>query len=378
MKAWVFQDHRQRKRLGDACPWSVGWIDPEGRRKSKRVGSRSLAEKFARRVEGQLASGTYEAASAATWKQFRQEYDAKVFGNMSAGNRECVKAAMKHFEAIAKPVKVSSIKATTLDDYVSKRCVCRGRKGDDRVSPATINKELRHLRAILRVAHDWGYLPKMPRVHMLREPRKLPRYVTAEHFAAIYSGCDAAELPEGGNYQAADWWRALLAMCYMTGWRIGEVLALRRDDLDLAAGVAITRAADNKGRRDERVKLHAVVVEHLKRLGGFTPLVFYFPFPRRRLWDEFAKIQAATGIKLPCQSKHEHNANCQTYGFHDLRRAFATMNAPKLSADALQSLMRHNSYQTTQRYIAMSHQLDAAVESLTVPDVLAAATRVAH
>ncbi len=54
------------------------------------------------------------------------------------------------------------------------------------------------------------------------------------------------------------------------------------------------------------------------------------------------------------------------------------MNAPKLSADALQSLMRHKSYQATQRHIAMSHQLDAAVESLTVPDVLAAATRVAN
>ena len=37
---------------------------------------------------------------------------------------------------------------------------------------------------------------------------------------------------------------------------------------------------------------------------------------------------------------------------------------------ALQTLMRHKSFQTTQRYINMSHQLDDAVASLHVPDVL--------
>lgn len=53
-----------------------------------------------------------------------------------------------------------------------------------------------------------------------------------------------------------------------------------------------------------------------------------------------------------------------------MRRAFATANAPRLWADALQALMRHKSYQTTQRYINMARQLDEAVGCLEVPDVL--------
>ena len=61
------------------------------------------------------------------------------------------------------------------------------------------------------------------------------------------------------------------------------------------------------------------------------------------------------------------------HGFHDFCRAFATMNADKLSADALQSLMRHKSFATTQRYINLSRQMDAAVAALHVPDVLKAA-----
>ncbi len=43
------------------------------------------------------------------------------------------------------------------------------------------------------------------------------------------------------------------------------------------------------------------------------------------------------------------------------------MNAPTLTADALQSLMQHKSYQTTQRYISMARQLNPAVQSLFVP-----------
>ena len=61
------------------------------------------------------------------------------------------------------------------------------------------------------------------------------------------------------------------------------------------------------------------------------------------------------------------------YGFHDFRRAFATMNAATRSADALQSLMQHRDYQTTQRYINLARQLNPAVANLYVPKFLRAA-----
>ncbi len=120
-----------------------------------------------------------------------------------------------------------------IDNFVSKRRTERGLKRGSTVSPATVNKELRHVKATLRIAHDWGYLPNVPKIRMLKEPQKLARYVTADHFAALYKACDAARLPEGLPYSAGDWWRALLTFNYMTGWRIGEPLALLRSDLDL-------------------------------------------------------------------------------------------------------------------------------------------------
>lgn len=62
------------------------------------------------------------------------------------------------------------------------------------------------------------------------------------------------------------------------------------------------------------------------------------------------------------------------YGFHDFRRAFATVNAPRLKPEALQRLMRHKSYQTTLRYVNLASQLDEAVAGMPVPEALRTAT----
>ena len=98
--------------------------------------------------------------------------------------------------------------------------------------------------------------------------------------------------------------------------------------------------------------------------------MFNWPYSERLLWRDFGAIQAAAGIHLVCRKDHVHNAGCHQYGFHDFRRAFATSNARQLGADALQSLMRHKSFETTKRYINMANQLDEAVQSVHVPAFL--------
>lgn len=72
MRAWVFQDYRQRKKLGEKAAWSVGWIDPKGKRRSKTIGSKSRADKFARKIEGELAAGTYQSYAHKLWSDFPQ------------------------------------------------------------------------------------------------------------------------------------------------------------------------------------------------------------------------------------------------------------------------------------------------------------------
>jgi integrase len=384
--AWTFQRPEQVKKMGeDKAPWYCGWYEPDGRRRKKSFGpgvrGKDHAERYRRRVEDELALGTYAAHAKKPWADFVKEYDTRVVAGLAPRSRPQVLTSLRHFERIVKPVRVSALATEHIDKFIEVRRTEPGDKRGSVVSPATVNHDLRHVKAALRVAVEWGYLTRMPKVRMERVPAKLPRYVTGEHFAAIYAACATARMPEGlPNVEPADWWRALIVMGYMTGWRIGDLTGLRRDDLDLDAGTAVTRFEDNKGKRDERVKLHPVVVEHLRKIVTFDSHVFPWNHDPRTLSSHFHKIQLAAkvtgpdgterGIHLPCRGKHEHTPACHLYGFHELRRAFATMNADKLTPDALQALMRHKSYQTTQVYISMARQMDAAVASLHVPEVL--------
>jgi integrase len=276
-------------------------------------------------------------------------------------------SSLNNFERVAHPKYLSTISTRMIAAFVKSRRAARGTKPGSTLSPASINRDLRHLKAALAVAVDWGYLPAVPKIRMERELVKLPVYVTAEHFAAIYRACESAKMPKLPNTAAPDWWCALLTMAYMTGWRIGDLLALKRKNLDLPAGTAKSLAEDNKGKRDELVDLHPIVIEHLKGLAGFEPPVFPWHYNERTLYSEFWRIQKQAGIHLECNGKHKHTPACHYYGFHDLRRAFATMNAERLTPAALQSLMRHKSFQTTQKYINATRQLKAAVQGLHVP-----------
>jgi integrase len=374
-KAWVYQKPDDVRDRGEAnAPWLVGWLEPDGRRRSKTCGpgqaGKRTADKLAAKITAELMTGTYQMKTRILWDDFVKEYTARVLNGLDPESKRLSLDALGQFKRHVKPLRVFSIDTGHIDDFISRRHLDPGKKKGSTVSPATVNKDLSRLRAALNVAVEWGYLKTLPRFRLERVPKKLVRYVTPEHFAALYKVAELAKLPRGLPYPAADWWRGLLVMAYMTGWRISDLMALRREDLDLTGGYAVTCYQDNKADRDDRVKLHEVVIDHLKRLASFEPLVFPWPHDPRTIYYEFERLQGEAGIKLLCRERHEHTEACHFYGFHDLRRAFATLNATRLTPDALQALMRHKSYQTTQVYINMARQIDDAVNVLHVPDVL--------
>ena len=121
MRAWIFQDFRQRQKHGPKTPWSVGWMDPEGRRRSKRIGSRSMAQKLRRKIEGQLAAGVYETQSRKSWSSFRTEYEAKIVPRLAHKTEQSIKTSLGHFERLIKPQKIATIKTPTIDDFIAQR-----------------------------------------------------------------------------------------------------------------------------------------------------------------------------------------------------------------------------------------------------------------
>lgn len=141
MRVWTLQDSKQKKH-GDKCPWSVGWYDPDGNRKQKSIGSKSMAEKFRRKVEGELVAGVYQSYSRTPWERFHTEYQTTIMSGMEPTTREQTATALKHFERIISPKYIDTIKAQTIDDYVAKRSQERERQqgiscDDQRGTPAS-------------------------------------------------------------------------------------------------------------------------------------------------------------------------------------------------------------------------------------------------
>ena len=85
--------------------------------------------------------------------------------------------------------------------------------------------------------------------------------------------------------------------------------------------------------------------------------------------NEFQRLRREAGIHLLCHENHEHTDARYGYGFHDLRRVFASMSAGSLSTDALRALMRHKGRQATMKCANLNPEMDEAIQSLAVPEV---------
>src|SRR5262249_36146816 len=161
-----------------------------------------------------------------------QEYERRILAGKAVATRLQANISLDHFERLVKPVRVFALNTGRVDDFIAARRQEPGRRQGDPLSPCSLNKDLRHIKAALAVAVEWGYLPRLPRFHLEREPGALPTYITGDDFALIYKACDVARMRENiPNVSPADWWRAFLVMGYMTGWRVGQLLALKRPDV---------------------------------------------------------------------------------------------------------------------------------------------------
>lgn len=371
--AWVYQRPEQVEAVGEEqASWYVGWRDPNGKNCKKSFGpgpkGKKKAEEHSRTIEAELLVDHYRERSQKTWDDFVEEYLAHAEATLERGSVLEIKNALSHFKAIIGIKYLCHFGNRHLDQYVSIRSKQPGRKSPF-ISPATVNKELRCIKAAVRKAKRWGLITEDFDVQFVREPGKAVTFVSEEHFQAIYAACDVAKFPKGlRNVTTGQWWRGVLVHALMTGWRIGSILKLHRDDVDLTAGTVVSRHEDNKGKRDLIIKLHDVAIEHIRPLlTEFTPEVFWWPHCERTLYRAYHKIQKQAGVRLPCHQEHDHNDFCHAYGFHDLRRAFATLNVDRLSQDELQASMQHVSPETTKRYVKLGKQIKDVTSKQFVP-----------
>jgi integrase len=102
-----------------------------------------------------------------------------------------------------------------------------------------VNNHLTVLQKLLNLAVEWGELSHAPKIRALR--------VTNEEFAFL-------TLEEKDRFlaAAAPEWRTFLLVAANTGLRVGELLALRWDDVDLVDGRIGVRRTSGAASRGDR------------------------------------------------------------------------------------------------------------------------------
>lgn len=364
MRVRVFQDSKEKARLGARkCPWSVEWRD-NGRRRSKSIGSKDDANDFAAVKKTELLNRVKGIRVDMKWDDFVEQYKTEKVeaSGKRPGTIKEINLALSRFKELCKPKWVHQIDDHTLDQFSSRRFKQKGIHAQ-KIRPATVKKELRHIRAALGVAKRWKYVAEVPEMPEIHEDEREKLHVTEEHFALMMKAADSATFPEMDMHDLhpgctpGDWWRALFATAWVTGARISAILKLRWQDLDFETGRILSRASTTKGRKDVRPDIKAAM-PYLEKICGGDPRLLPWNHAPRTLYREFERIQESAMdddenrlINLPCQDidneDHVCNEWCHVYGFHAFRYAHARVN---WANPQLQNQMGHACRATTDRY----------------------------
>lgn len=226
-------------------------------------------------------------------------------------------------------------------------------------APKTIRNVIGTLHSVLGLAVDQQLLPRNP-CDMAKVPDTQPsadiRFLTQAELERVL----AATPPAGAAQAERDWWpvlRLLVLTAAMTGMRLGELRALRWQDLDMAAMKVRIRQSyvrgeygSPKSRRSVRaVPLASRLVNELDA------------HHKQTVWNQDLDLVLAhphTGRPLDRVRLLQHfkaalrRADVRPVRLHDLRHTFATTVAAsgKVSLRTLQEWMGHLDARTTQIY----------------------------
>jgi integrase len=209
----------------------------------------------------------------------------------------------------------------------------------------TVNNQLAILSRLLGSAVEWGALETAPRVRLLKAP--IPVFsVLTEHQAEDLM---AATDPE---------WRDMVLLALRTGMRVGELCALRWEDVDLARGqIAVRRSiaqgieSTTKSNRVRHVPLADDVVDALRSRRHTEALLF----PAKH-GGHLRHCVADRALKRQCA-----RAGVRAIGWHALRHTFATLLAAKgVPLHVVQQLLGHATIHMTLRY---AHVLPSSFEA---------------
>lgn len=330
-KVWVYK----RKNIKG---WWCGWYE-SGKRKSKALPSKELAEHYRHIKYTQLNSDVFTGTVSVGWEQMVSEYiEAKKIQGVTEGTIYEHALSLRNFERLEGKCNSKQITQNVIDDFILKR--------SPEVKRATLNKDLRNLKTFTRWCRKNRYLNGKLEI---KELKLEERPVKSLNDAQVKSLLKAAQMYPSMKI------RILLALG--TGLRRGDIESLKISDIDFERNSITTASRKTRKSMGARPVSAIIILELKKYFNGSDSekqKLFNDNFNYKR-WKKICKRSGLFDLK-----------------FHDLRRTFCSVLAQNgVSTAVTQRLLEHSSPLLTNKvYTNVDPVLRQAINHLPISDWL--------
>jgi integrase len=318
------------------------WVDFRFKGNRKRVrspeNSKAGAEAYEATLRQRLARGEPLKGTGAeliqkvpSCKEFSSHwYQTYVITNNKPSEQRTKRSCLSvHLVPFFGEVGLDNIGSQMVEEYKTKKL-------SEGLSPKTINNHLSALGKCLHTAQEWNIIKSTPRIHLLRVPPQPFDFLLEEESQELL--LNIREEP----------WYTMVLLALRTGLRLGELIGLKWEDVNLNARMITVRRSVVKGivgspksNRVRHVPLTNESCVALTRLGKSKGFIFHLRN------DGPMNDKAPT----PAITRMCKRAGIRRIGWHVLRHTFASHLAMKgVSIQKIQTLLGHTDVKTTMRY----------------------------
>ncbi len=281
------------------------------------------------------------------WINFREEYLAYSRAAKSENTHYRDRRAIESLEKFLRPETVESITTRGVEFW-------RDSRGDK--SPATLNRDLKAIKAMLHKAKSWGYIKDefWHDIRLLRESRGRLLYYTVADFARILEECRCRYPKLVRGHDRPYNWETVAMLAGRAGLRRSEIRYLAWSDIDLTRGVLAVTPKDGWNPKDfepRYVPISDDLGAHLRGLPRDSEWVLW-PRPSLDVMTSyFRKIVKRAGL---------------AGGIHTLRHTFASHLVQNgVPIYDVSKLLGHSDVKMTEVYAHLSpNNLAAAISRL--------------
>lgn len=315
------------------------------RRRYREVISEARTKAQALEAESRARDEVYSGKFGSRRSPELQSYCDRVFIPWVKNNHQSSENTLWRLNTVLRHFgkkKLDTITIMEVEKYKRKRL-------DAGLSPVTINKEIKLLKMILKMAHEAGVIMSNPlqRIRFLREPDHRQRVLSSDEEARLLRAC-----PDGYS-NALTSLRQAIVIALTTGMRQGEIYGLTWEQIDRERNVIIVeksiRSRTTKTGRTRTIPLSAPLARLLDSI------------PRRKS----PRVLNGTFFH-ELWSRALTRAEIKDLRFHDLRHTAATRLADVgVDVFTIQAILGHSSLAMTARYThATSEGTRLAAEKL--------------